>query len=240
MTDADATDTHTITASSSASGVATVSANGMSLMVAAVGEGSATISVTARDNSGAANAESAPVSFDVRVEAANQRPMVGAIADRSLEAGGSVDIPVEVTDDDADDTHTISASSSDSGLVEVSVEGSLLSVRGLAAGSATITVTARDSSGAGNAESEPVTFAVTVKGGWIEGVFEPAGNFKNFCANPRQPDPLTGGTFRTFPVKLSMRTTGCAPGATTPTSGTTRSSTATPRSTVRPSITSTC
>ncbi len=195
VTDTNAADTHTLTASSSASEVATVAVQGTTLTLAAVAAGAATITVTARDSSGAANAESAPVTFDVTVEAANSRPVVGAIADQRLEVGDSVDIDVDVTDDDAEDTHTIAATSSDDGIAKATEADGVLAVEGVAAGTATVTVTATDDSGADNAESEAVTFEVTVAGGWVEGVFEPADLFENQCANPRQSNPLTGETF---------------------------------------------
>ena len=195
VTDPDATDTHTVAARSSDTGVATVSVSGTTLTLAAVAEGSATVTVTARDSSGEANAESAPVTFEVTVEKANSAPVIAGIADHELDVGESVEVEVDVTDEDADDTHTITASAGDDAIVELSVAGNLLTVQGLAAGTTTVTVTAEDDSGAENARSEPVQFQVSVEPGWVEGVFEPASLFKNYCANPRPPDPLTGETF---------------------------------------------
>ena len=195
VTDANTADTHSLSASSSDTEVATVSVSGTTLSVSAVAAGTATITVTARDNSGAANAESEPATFDVAVTASNARPSVAAPSDRTLSAGERVDIQVSVTDTDAADTHSLSASSSDTDVATVSVSGTTLSVSAVAAGTATITVTASDNSGAANAESEPVAFDVTVEDDWVKGVFQPASLFKDFCANPRQPDPMSGATF---------------------------------------------
>ena len=195
VTDADAADTHTLAATSSDPDVVSVSASGAALVVSGRAVGSATISVTARDSSGAANAESPSVSFAVTVEEANARPSVADIPDQRIEAGEAVEIEISVSDADAGDSHSIEVTAGAEGIVEISHADGLLRLTGLANGTVEITVVARDDSGAGNAESEPVTFAVTVEGGWVEGVFEPADRFKNYCANPRQGDPLTGETF---------------------------------------------
>ena len=199
VTDADTADTHTVTAGSSDTEVATVSVDGTTLTLTAVAAGTATITVTARDNSGAANAESQSVAFTVTVEERNARPSVAGIPDQRLQAGEAVEIEIAVTDADAGDTHGIEATVSDDGIVETSLADGLLTLTGLANGTVNVTVIARDDSGASNAESEPVTFAVTVEGGWVEGVFESAGMFKNYCANPRQPDPVSGETFPDLP-----------------------------------------
>ena len=79
-------------------------------------------------------------------------------------------------------------------MAEVSVDGKALTVTAVAVGMASITVLARDDSGADNAESDPVEFEVTVARGWVEGVFEPARLFKDYCVNPR-PDPVSGETY---------------------------------------------
>ena len=199
VTDANPGDTHSVTATSSNPGVAGVSVSGTSLTVSGQSAGTATITVTARDSSGAANAESRAVTFTVTVEAANARPSVTEIADQRLESGEAVDIEIFVTDDDEGDTHNIEATASAEGIVEISLADALLRLTALANGTVDVTVIARDDSGAANAESEPVTFAVTVEGGWVEGVFEPADRFRNYCANPRQRDPLTGETFPDLP-----------------------------------------
>ena len=199
VTDANPGDTHSVTANSSDAAVASVSASGTTLTLSGQATGTATITVTARDSSGAANAESRAVTFTVTVEAANARPSVTEIADQRLESGEAVDIEIFVTDDDEGDTHTMEATASAEDIVEISLADGLLRLRALANGTVDVTVIARDDSGAANAESEPVTFAVTVEGGWVEGVFEPADRFRNYCADPRQRDPLTGETFPDLP-----------------------------------------
>ncbi len=132
---------------------------------------------------------------------ANVVPTVAALEDRMLEVGEEVTIPVSVTDANAADTHTITALSSDADIARVAVSGTSLVLTGVAVGTATITLRARDNSGAANAVSQPVTFDVEVEaaGGWVEGVFEPAAMFKDLCANPRQQDPVTGTVYADMP-----------------------------------------
>ena len=185
VTDPDAAQTHTVTATSSNADVVAVAVSGTTLTLAAQAAGTATVTVTARDSSGAANAESSSVTFAVTVERANTRPTVTDIPGQTLKVGETVEIDVDVADEDQGDEHVIEAVASADGVVEVlAVDGSLR-LTGLATGTVDITVIARDDSGANNAESEPVTFPVTVEGSWVEGVFEPAAMFKNFCADPR-------------------------------------------------------
>ncbi len=199
VTDADAADTHTLEATSSDPDVVSVTVTGTTLVLSGRAVGSATITVSARDSSGAANADSPSVTFTVTVEEANARPSIADIPDQRLEAGETAEIEISVTDEDAGDTHSIEATASAEGIVEVSLADGSLWLTGLANGTVEVTVVVRDDSGAGNAESEPVTFTVTVEGGWVEGVFEPAERFKNYCANPRQGDPLAGETFPDLP-----------------------------------------
>ena len=115
----------------------------------------------------------------------NFQPSVAAIGDQSLDVGETVTVQASVSDGNPADSHRFSADSSDTGVASVAVNGSSLTLDGVAPGTATITVTARDSSGQANAGSLPVRFTVTVTGGWVDGRFEPASRFKDFCANPR-------------------------------------------------------
>lgn len=117
----------------------------------------------------------------------NHQPLVGAIGDQTLAVGEALNVQASVSDGNPEDSHRFTANSSDAGVASVTVNGAVLTVSGVAPGTATITVTARDNSGQANAESLPVRFNVTVSGGWIEGHFEPASQFKDFCANPRAP-----------------------------------------------------
>ena len=92
----------------------------------------------------------------------NSRPVVAAIADRTMESGATATVTVTVTDAETFQTHTVDANSSDTGVVGVSVSGKTLTLTGVSTGEATITVTATDGSGASNAMSTPVTFRATV------------------------------------------------------------------------------
>ena len=90
----------------------------------------------------------------------NTDPKAGdAIADQTVTAGekADVDVAANFSDADADDTLTYTAASSDDTVATVSVSGSTVSVTGVAAGSATITVTATDAKGATAEQSFTVT-----------------------------------------------------------------------------------
>ncbi len=115
----------------------------------------------------------------------NLQPVVGAIGDQTVAVGETLSIQASVSDGNPGDDHRFTANSSDAEVASVTVSGATLTVNGIAPGTTTVTVTARDSSGEANAESLPVRFTVTVTGGWVEGRFEPASKFKDFCANPR-------------------------------------------------------
>ena len=158
--DADPGDRHTVSAGSDASGVATVSEYDKTLTLTGVSRGDATITVTARDDSGAANDTSPPARFDVTVP--NSRPVVGSISHRTVSRGSTATETATVTDGDTGDTHTVRATSDDRSVATVSVSGKRLTVRGVACGTATMRVTARDNSGASNATSAAVTFTATV------------------------------------------------------------------------------
>ena len=160
VTDGDTGDTHTVTAESDDTGVATVSVSGKRLTVRGVSRGEATIAVTAEDNSGESNDTSAEVDFEVTVP--NSRPVVGSLSDLTVSRGSTGTRTASVTDGDTGDTHTVTASSSDTSVATVSVSGKTLTLSGVAAGSATITVTGTDNSGKSNARSSAVTFSVTV------------------------------------------------------------------------------
>ena len=146
VTDGDSGDTHTVSASSDATGVATVSVNGKTLRLTGASCGEAAIEVTAEDNSGESNATSSSVEFDVTVP--NSRPVLGSISDRTVSRGSTRSVTVSVTDGDSGDTPTISAASADEDVATVSASGTTLTVRGVSRGTATITVTATDDCGA--------------------------------------------------------------------------------------------
>ena len=158
--DADASDTHTVTAVSGNTSVATVSVTGKRVTVRGVGGGTATVTVRATDDSGASNATSAARTFTVTVS--NTRPVVASIANRTVSNGSTSAVDVTVTDADAGDAHTVTAASGDTSVAPVTVSGKRVTVRGRGCGTATVTVHATDDSGAWNATSAARTFTVTV------------------------------------------------------------------------------
>ncbi|MDE0422061.1 MAG: S41 family peptidase [Gammaproteobacteria bacterium] len=118
---------------------------------------------------------------------ANAKPVIQTIADQSLTIGAAADLTVSITDADASDTHTLSATSDNEEAATVSVDGLMLTITGSDSGIATVTVTATDSSGLSNRTSDPATFTVTVasESGWVRGLFEQSSVFRNSCAVPR-------------------------------------------------------
>ena len=161
FTDADS-DNLAITAESSSTSVATasVSADYATLTVSAQSRGTANITVTADDGNGG----SVEDTFTVTVKAA---PVVAnAIADVSeLEIDATHEVSMSGVFSDADsDALTISATTSDSTVVQVSNaidpstgSATAITVIGVAAGTATVTVTARDSDGNSISDAFDVT-----------------------------------------------------------------------------------
>ena len=146
FSDAD-NDALTITAGSDNEAVATISvaSDYSTLTVSAKGQGTATITVTAADGNGGTVEDA----FTVRVKAA---PVVAsAITDLTgLEEGATQDVSLSGMFSDADgDALTITAVSSDEAkaTVTVAADHSSLTVKGVAEGTVTITVTAQDSDG---------------------------------------------------------------------------------------------
>ena len=160
VTDGDSGDSHTVSATSDDEDVATVSVSGRKLTVRGAARGTATISVTATDDSGAPNDTSVPVKFDATVP--NSRPVLASISDLTISRGSTGTRTVTVTDADSGDAHTVSASSDDEDVATVSVSGKKLAVRGVGCGEATISVTAADGSGESNARSAAEKFKATV------------------------------------------------------------------------------
>ena len=93
----------------------------------------------------------------------NTQPTIKPISDITLDVGDERTVEVNITDADVEDIHTISATSDDTTVATVSVDGATLTITGKAAGTAAITVTATDDSGQDNAEATPLTFRVGVK-----------------------------------------------------------------------------
>ncbi|MED4755589.1 Ig-like domain-containing protein [Brevibacillus choshinensis] len=141
-------DTLTLAATSSNASIATVTVNGNNIVVTPVAAGSATITVTANDGNGGTVTET----FDIVVNPAapaNNAPTVAApIADTTGTVGTDVTVNASGTFADADgDALTLTAASNDNAIATVVVNGTDVVVTPLAAGTATITVTAVDGNG---------------------------------------------------------------------------------------------
>ena len=144
----------TYSVSSSNSSVATASISVTSITVRAVAPGSASITVTATDPGGLQGQQS----FQVTVP--NRAPQAkGAIPPITVPHGrtGTVNASSYFTEPDGQ-ALTYNAASSNPGVASVSVSGSTVTARGVAKGSATVTVTAADPEGL----SATQTFLVTV------------------------------------------------------------------------------
>ena len=145
----------TYAVASSRSAVARGSVSGSTLTVSAVAPGTATLTVTARDNDGA----SVTQRFDVTVPQPNRAPRpVGTIPAQTLAPGGRTTIDASRYFSDPDrDALRYTATSSNSGVATASVSGSTVTITAVATGSATITVTARDPEGLTAAQPARVT-----------------------------------------------------------------------------------
>ena len=156
--------------SDSATATATVSA--ATMFLEGVAQGTATVTVTARDP-GELTAEQT-----FRLTVPNRPPVaVGAIADREVEAGNSeaVDVVAYFRDPDGDELR-YGATSSDAARVAVSASGGVVTVRGVAGGSETVTVTATDPGGSAAEQNFVVTVpnrAPEPVGAMDHQVFEP-------------------------------------------------------------------
>ena len=138
--------------------VAAASVDGSVVTVSPVGEGTATVVVTAADPDGL----SAQQSFAVVVEGGNQAPRpVGEIPALTLPAGGDsawVEVGGAFSDPDGD-ALTFGAVAGDTTVVAVDVSGDSVIVRALTKGETTVTVTATDPGGLAAQQS----FAVVVE-----------------------------------------------------------------------------
>ena len=140
-------------ASSSATSVATAAASGSTVTVAGMAKGTATITVTATDAAG----ESAEQTFQVTVP--NRRPeRRGSIPAATVEVGKTKTVALGSYFSDPDgDALEYSASSSDPGVATASTSGGVLTLAGVARGTAAVTVTATDPDGGNVSQSFPVT-----------------------------------------------------------------------------------
>ncbi|WP_419942520.1 leishmanolysin-related zinc metalloendopeptidase [Candidatus Palauibacter sp.] len=136
-------DSLTYRAESSDPAVAAAAAAGSELTIRALARGAATITVTAADPDGL----EATLDFEVTVP--NSGPAAnGSLADLELRRGdaATVDLSSHFTDPDGD-VLTYRAESSDPAVAAAVAAGSELTIRALARGSTTITVTASDPGG---------------------------------------------------------------------------------------------
>ena len=143
------------TATSSDEGVVAVSTSGASLTVATVGEGVATVTVTAADPGGLSVSQS----FAATVEQPNRAPEpAGEIAPVKIFKGGEFaqDVSHFFTDPDGDEL-TYAARSSDVDVATVGVAGDVMTVRAVAQGEAEVVVTATDPSGLSAAQTAQVS-----------------------------------------------------------------------------------
>ena len=147
-------DTLTFTVESSDTGVATVSVSGSTVTVFGAGKGTATTTVTATDADGLSAAQA----FMVTVP--NRPPVVvDSIPGLELDSGDSATVDVSRIFEDPDgDPLTFAVVSSDAQVATASSSDSLVTIRGLGSGTATVEVTAFDTEGL----SSTVHTAVTV------------------------------------------------------------------------------
>ncbi len=137
------------TAASSDTSIATVSVNGPALTLTGAKAGAATVTVTAANTAGSAT-QTMAVSVTSAAPAA-----VGSLAARTLTAGGSAAVDVSGAFSGTVDSYTVT--SSDGSVVGVALAGPVVTLTGVAAGTATVTVVAANAAG-----SASQTMAVTV------------------------------------------------------------------------------
>ncbi len=134
-------DALTYSASVSGSGVASAAVAGAVVTIRALGEGGATLTVTASDGNLSASQEAALTAFQP-----NRSPVtVDSIPAVDFAVGDSISLNVAPYFNDADgDSLTYAASVSDSTVASASVAGAVVTIRALGEGGATLTVTASD------------------------------------------------------------------------------------------------
>ncbi len=157
MSDIDS-DPLTYTAQVSNPAIATVTPSGASaITVNGISAGTATVFITVSDSRGG----QASQAFSVQVEnppTTNNPPSITPIASQSINTGTSVTINVVATDPDAGDTVSLKVASSDTNIVNASLNGTAMVLTGAAQGTTSVTVTATDSKGL----ATNFSFSVTV------------------------------------------------------------------------------
>lgn len=140
---------------------------GAVVTIRGVEQGAATITVTASDMDGGEARQSFPVTVPNRgPEPVSAIPAQTVLARETV----SVDVSTNFRDPDGD-ALTFSAATSAPGVAAVSVSGGVLNIAGVAAGTASVTVTARDPHGLTAESSFDVTVETPASGFNIELVF---------------------------------------------------------------------
>ncbi|WP_420640374.1 putative Ig domain-containing protein [Candidatus Poriferisocius sp.] len=169
FTDADTGDQLTYTVAVAPTGVVAATVDGATItLTAAATAGTATVTVTATD----LGANTVADEFTVTVnEPTNQVPRVSRpIGDTSVAAGSAAVVDLEADGSEVftdPDGHPLSytATTSAAGVAAVTLAGSSLTVRGVAGGTATVTVTATDSRGGTATDDFGVTVTETPSAG---------------------------------------------------------------------------
>ncbi len=128
-------------ATSSDTTIVTVTTTGSTMTLSGVAAGSATVTVTATNTTGRATQT---IAVTITPDPAAPQS-TGTLAARTLTVGASIDVDVAAAFTGTVDTY--GATSSDTAVVTVSTTGSVVSLSGVAAGSATVTVTAVNTAG---------------------------------------------------------------------------------------------
>ena len=151
--------TLTYTATSSNEDAATASVSGSVVTISAVAAGTATVTVTADDG----HKGTATQDIMVTVVRVNAAPMpAGTIGAQTVTEGmalDAMDVTEYFSDADEGETLTYAAASDMETVATVAIDGSEVTISGVAAGSATITVTATDSFMASAKQTIMVTVA---------------------------------------------------------------------------------
>ncbi|MGR6762678.1 Ig-like domain-containing protein [Paenibacillus sp. T2-29] len=155
-------DALTYTATSTDAGVAIVAVNGSDLKITPVNAGAATITVTANDGKGGTINGQFNVTITPMIpEAVNHAPIVETsisnVTTGAADGIKTVSLASVFADEDSD-ALTFTATSTDTGVVTVAVNGSDLKITPVNAGTAMITVTAND----GNGGTVDTNFTLTV------------------------------------------------------------------------------
>ena len=135
-------DALTFSATSSDAGIVGVAVSGGSMDVTGNAPGTATVTVTARDPGGLTATQQLGVTVD------GPPVLTDSIPNQVMDEGASttLDLADHFTDDSSSDP-TYEAATSDAAVATVSIDGSMATITGVGAGSATLTFTARDEYG---------------------------------------------------------------------------------------------